>query len=763
MSDMYNISENATQTIRVFFDKIRSLGLHRDPSRVLFASLYAYSKKSTTRYISILKNDIVELGKYLTTEQINQLVEEYTSVLKFCIDNFGYNRDGIGLTNIIPASLMSLCNQLMSSFFGSKVFLPFAGSCQYAIDNPGSTFEGFEYDPINWALSQIYFDAIGEDVNIVFGADAGRLLLQNNRYDTIFSFPPILSSLKNQEVTDWMSTLVLEHLSSGGEMMLILPESACYSNTGWRAFRETIVKAPQKYSVEVIVLPERFLSFTDIKLSLFLIKNDGKANFKLMDASSEKYFIEGIQKSRHIDVAQIVSDFKGGTSNSLCILKSGDLKNDFNLMPSRYLIDKALPALGKGYCRITLSELIDIISPKRTFRESVPLIGMSELSDKYLNCAIRLSDRMSKQYESYRPLTQECLIAGFIGQRFKVGRFEGSRSVGLRKELFPFTLKGKYKSLLSEEFILRSVMSSLSNLQAQMLAEGSGFKRLSIQDFLSIKVDIPVDGENKFDMQRQLWLVKDDTLVSLTKVEEMAAQQFVQMKKEFMEELRNRKHNLGNLIVPLRNSIKDIDFYLNRDSDIENIRRDLVDELDCAKSIISKMSSLLMHLCDEVVFGEPEAINIDRFLQDYEKLGDIEYVRDLIALEEDFDDENNQLSRCVNIAHTNLEQIVENIISNAKKHGFTVPERTDYQIKVFVNYDSDRNMMKISFRNNGNPLPEGFTKERYSSRVESFGPNAGEGIGGNIVAVNLRHFGGDFEIFNDEEKHVVVNIFLPIA
>ena len=763
MIGMYNVSENVAQIIRVFFDKVRSHGQHSDPCRVLFASLYAHTKQSTNRYTSILKHDIVELENYLPSEQINHLVENYTSVLKFCIDNSGYTRDSNGYTNILPPSLMSLCNRLMSTFFGSKAFLPFAGSCQYAIDNPGSTFEGFECDPVNWAISQIYFDAIGEDVNIVFGADAGRILMQNNKYDTIFSFPPMLPNLKNQEIIDWVSTLATEHLTSDGEMMLILPESACYSNTGWKAFREAIVDAHQKCSVEVIVLPERILSFTGIKLSLFLIKNDGKANLKLMDASSEKYYIEGIQGARHLDVDKIVSDFKGESGNSIRVLRAGDLKKDCNLMPSRYLIDRVLPAGNEGYCRINLNELIDIIYSGHPFQESVPLIGMSELSDSYLKCAIRLSDRMSKRYESYRPLTQKCLIAGFIGQRFKVGRFDGSRSVGLRKELFPFTIKEKYRTLISEEFILRAVMSELSNLQARMLSEGIVLKRLSIGDFLSIKVDIPVDDENRFDMHRQLWLVKDDTLVSLTKVEEMAAMRFGQMRKEFMEELRNRKHNLGNLIVPLRSSIKDIDFYLKKASNIEDIKSELVDELDCAESIISKMSYLLMHLCDDVVFGEPEAIDIDEFLREYEKLGDIEYVQDLIALEEDSDGKENRQSRCVNIAHANLVQIVENIISNARKHGFTEPERTDYQIKVFVNYDSDRNMMKISFCNNGNPLPEGLTKEKYSSMAESIGPNAGEGRGGNMVAVNLRHFGGDFEIFNDEERNVVVNIFIPIA
>lgn len=69
-------------------------------------------------------------------------------------------------------------------------------------------------------------------------------------------------------------------------------------------------------------------------------------------------------------------------------------------------------------------------------------------------------------------------------------------------------------------------------------------------------------------------------------------------------------------------------------------------------------------------------------------------------------------------------------------------------------------MYRIDFRNNGNPLPEGLTKESYGENRKYAGKTGGTGIGGYEVAENVRHYNGDFSISQDGDW-TVVSIYLP--
>ncbi len=113
------------------------------------------------------------------------------------------------------------------------------------------------------------------------------------------------------------------------------------------------------------------------------------------------------------------------------------------------------------------------------------------------------------------------------------------------------------------------------------------------------------------------------------------------------------------------------------------------------------------------------------------------------------------------VAPNDIQRAVNNIIDNARKHGFTDPRRTDYEIKVSLSIEVERNTYKIEFRNNGNPLPEGMNKLRYGLKGEKAGLYAGTGIGGNYIKQFVEHYGGDYDIFMDN-GWTVVRICLPI-
>jgi signal transduction histidine kinase len=124
---------------------------------------------------------------------------------------------------------------------------------------------------------------------------------------------------------------------------------------------------------------------------------------------------------------------------------------------------------------------------------------------------------------------------------------------------------------------------------------------------------------------------------------------------------------------------------------------------------------------------------------------------------------NRKLSKVplLYIAPNDIQRAVNNIIDNARKHGFTGSETKDNKIEVRLSIDGEQNMFVIDFRNNGKPLPEGMDKMRYGIKGEKAGKTAGTGIGGSYVKKFVEHYGGDYDVFM-EGDWTVIRIVLPI-
>ncbi len=113
------------------------------------------------------------------------------------------------------------------------------------------------------------------------------------------------------------------------------------------------------------------------------------------------------------------------------------------------------------------------------------------------------------------------------------------------------------------------------------------------------------------------------------------------------------------------------------------------------------------------------------------------------------------------VAPNDIQRLVNNILDNARKHGFTDHKRGDYEVDVKLSINTETKMFQIDFRNNGNPLPDGMDKMRYGIKGEKAGSTGGTGIGGSYVKKCVEHYGGNYDIFM-EDGWTVIRICLPI-
>ena len=270
-------------------------------------------------------------------------------------------------------------------------------------------------------------------------------------------------------------------------------------------------------------------------------------------------------------------------------------------------------------------------------------------------------------------------------------------------------------------------------------------------------------------------------------------EEMISMKVDYINEVRMRKHDMRPHMKQL-NSVKNLMQHYVDNLGIENVdaAKHLNRQLVRFQNALSHLSDLVEHLSDEEKFGEPVRFSITDYLENFAK----ESLKngDLVALYVDTDtiekylkkkvndfidrmsaaiekDDEESLKReypfpqhwsYVDIAPLDFERMVQNIIENAHKHGFTDPNRDDYMISINFSVDEERDMYIIDFMNNGTPLPDGMTKNRYGIKGERAGLTGGTGSGGYIVKSIVTHYGGDYDVLCINGI-TVIRIYLPIA
>jgi len=258
------------------------------------------------------------------------------------------------------------------------------------------------------------------------------------------------------------------------------------------------------------------------------------------------------------------------------------------------------------------------------------------------------------------------------------------------------------------------------------------------------------------------------------------------MKTEYINEVRMRKHDMRPHMKQLNSSKNLMQHYIDNMSTLDDVQIHLNHQLTRFGDALRHLSDIIEHLSDEEKFGEPERFPIIEHLQglitEYNRNGynitfnykedkakeylknKIEYYLDNIK---EFETEKGNYPFPLHFSYAlisplDFDRMVQNIIENARTHGFTDASKADYKIWINLDIDEKRDMYQIDFSNNGQPLPEGMTKARYGMKGEKAGRYAGTGSGGYIVKSIVNHYRGDYDIFC-KEGITTVRILLPIA
>ena len=76
---------------------------------------------------------------------------------------------------------------------------------------------------------------------------------------------------------------------------------------------------------------------------------------------------------------------------------------------------------------------------------------------------------------------------------------------------------------------------------------------------------------------------------------------------------------------------------------------------------------------------------------------------------------------------TLLKTLIDNILTNANKHGFTKKDNTNEVVIELIEVDDQ---LILEIRNNGKPFSKHFDKEKFISKYSTANPELGSGLGG---------------------------------
>lgn len=676
-----------------------------------------FSKLSNTQVCSFIKGPgELELESLFNPNEISALSKDFPYIVDYCCN--AYNMD-ISYSSLLqhtqPAELTSFCISLLNPQPGSRVYNPFAGFGSYFVGLSNCNCVGEEISQKATYIANIRLALSGSKSRVVCSDSFESIKNALEKFNYIITTPPIVKNdtdklFNAQYINQIISDLYNNKLNYGGKMVIVLPLAFSYDST-YKITKQLIKDcAIEKY----VSLPKVFVPLSSQSYSVIVIVKNHKVK-KELEESYKTLLIDGTsfyQKSVSLstpgyfvyrELLNVISDKDKKYSRSINLKK---LVTDF--CPSRFFYEK--PELPQGKQLVKFRDLIVSRSEKERAIDSLPCVRGKDLYDHYCSFEVKPSGhcKIGKQYSV---VTQPSILLKIDNDSVKVG-FVKSTPVWVENLIFPFVINNKVKP----EYLLKEFLSDY--VKAQMKAclvfeKRAGRNR--VKDLSEVEIAIPSINEQDIEL-------KDDAFLELERVNQKLKKQF----DLYIEDTHMKKHAIGQNILNLSSYWQSL--LLARDLNNGNLPDDYVlgkKHPLIVKDIISKISMYLAEVsrgienftyAEDPRFVEKTDILVDSFLREFiESHSNPEY--------EILYQPNNDATSLgiIHFSKEALKIILQNIISNAWRHGFKNRKEGNY---IKIDWHETEYEVHINISNNGMPIDDSMGKDR----LFEFGTSTQRGV-----------------------------------
>lgn len=476
---------------------------------------------------------------------------------------------------------------------------------------------------------------------------------------------------------------------------------------------------------------------------------------------------------------------------------SPDLLNPEILWPSYYLTAKS----EEG---ISLSEIVsfhdlkvkkeeDIVFKKTVFNEEKNVIEWN-LSNKEKNIPVVIPRNLATEYKDAKLCKASLKLAGDAIFEKSLGWLHKIEQPCIllygRKDKF---IAGYIKDLPSEGIVAYSQLACLvpkegidvryvtallltPEVRNQIISICEGEVDAQLFPLIMDKIIVP----NHTNLERATFLSEANYNAF-----ESSRKELEQEHKSYIKAVRMRKHALTQSASAIEATFYALNAYRERQngtiSDNERISRIKQTTVKDAFEYLSMTTKDLLvkldHIADvEYTFTKPEWINPEEFMESYIEKHENGWVnfKPVVTWSKGHNLAKQNLKDLSGeiILHKGdpiytmmfprdaLKQILDNIVSNAKSHGFKDESRNDYQLRF--SWETDGIALKMCVENNGLPIPA----DRSTSSLLEYGvstslnSNGHHGIGCNEIDGIMRKYDGKIELVSSPDDEFKVKYIL---
>jgi len=548
--------------------------------------------------------------------------------------------------------------------------------------------------------------------------------------------------------------LMLKRVSERGKVIAVVRNEFLSSRKS-KVFREKYLK--NDWIEKIIALPKEFVGYPmDISVIVFN-KTKIKKGFVVFDGSEDKF------ETTKISIKEVSS-------------------NNADLRVAHYASkeSKEVESILSKYPQDEVRKIKDLIdswiagfnySPKNRIvensSETLPYVRVKDLSNNDKDFTLNIS-KVERKISPEKVAHKRTVIDFSAVLISKI-------APNLKPTLFNFTgqpivigsdvVALKVKKDVNVEYFLTQLYSQLVKKQVEMMSSGNTINRISNEDFLSIKIHLPLLEEQAKQVIEFLKKTQKELIEDVAEVEKeiknteydvirIAIHDFNQklgamqidlsdLKKFFEEKLSNF---LNEPIKPI--------FDDDTEEEINQFR--LGNVLQRLINTRNEASAQLATTREELQNNTVKPVYIKNLKRWFEK-----EVKPLYENDINFQISGEKVE--VEIDPNRFKNIVRNLIVNAKQHN---AEIVAFDIS-YTYFDSEKKV-SILYKNNGEPFPKDFDFDvHFKGLYQKSDESKGTGIGGYSVNKTVELHNGEIKNVSPERNSldlfpVQIEIIIPI-
>lgn len=494
---------------------------------------------------------------------------------------------------------------------------------------------------------------------------------------------------------------------------LVLPLSFCYSPT-FEHLRKKIVD--NKYLREVIEIPARTFKTTAIATVMISLNKYGRGDT--------------------IDFGEMNKRNDNGNLDTVKIDSNLVVDNDYLIVPSLYINEELV--LKDGQVVKALRDVVDICQPmKATSPEEIIVLDNTD----FISSTDELFAERKLQYglpqDNMRSYSGRCLVLKKQLNGIALCPVEGTFATNIHNSV----LSLKEGVTMSLNYLAHCL---LENEQIKAISSyGVQLSKTIVQLMLNVKLPICATP----NMQEALMVTLKD--------------QYIQRKeREFRTEMerygiRAASSDLNHMLGPTYSRIRSVLYQLGQSDTDSSL-------IDSIRNNVDYMDRMIKYTGIDFSSYHPTLgeIGVNSFFQDYiESCKNFNSTSFLLEYTSSMDDDT---TFC--IEKDLFKYLLDTILENVYRHGFEQKEVLGAMVHISTapTLIDEKPYLLLSIANNGRPLPEDFSIEKFIGRGECCGETKHTGLGGYHTYHIIKSHNGYLNITGTSTWPVIYEILIPI-